>query len=136
MDYKKQSLSLWKLKTGLPKNRRETWASIRFRTRQTFGTLLYFTSADGYRNQSVEVRIKDSRVQVVANLGDYSFKQIILPNTNVSDGEWHMVEVERVLNEFEIILDDGEYGNYLLFRNPRTDAYNYLTLSEEFLGGK
>ncbi len=72
---------------------------------------------------------------IIVNLGDFTFKEIVLPNLNVTDGAWHTIEFDRVLNDFEMMLDDGEYGNYMYYRGALGDAYNYLTLNGSLLSG-
>ncbi|PAA83541.1 hypothetical protein BOX15_Mlig015809g3, partial [Macrostomum lignano] len=131
-ELKTNSYMLLKVKSALTAayTKQGVKLDVQFRTRSTDGTLLRVTSSDPYRPEHMELLLRRSQLVYVQNMGDYVYREVVLPNANVSDGAWHWVQVRRTLRDVELSLDNGEDYNYAYRLGNLTSNYNYIVFGD------
>ncbi|KAK7483025.1 hypothetical protein BaRGS_00025688, partial [Batillaria attramentaria] len=83
---------------------------IMFRTRDDEGVLFTMSSGDG--NQLMTLEINERRLRVLYAFGDGQHI-LELTQAEVSNGQWHVARVQRVMRQVTLTLDDGEGRNYV-----------------------
>ncbi|VEL17772.1 unnamed protein product [Protopolystoma xenopodis] len=81
-------------------------------------------------NQSLEVKLVQTRIQVTFNLGNFDYLIVRPGRTNLNDGAWHSVRILRSFTAVDVLIDDyGDGPGGYALRELTTDAvFNQLTI--------
>ncbi|KAM7536230.1 hypothetical protein Aperf_G00000082111 [Anoplocephala perfoliata] len=108
----------------------QTDVTFDFRTRSANGTLVYLGGPDPnfYANSSTDIRLKNTRLEVAVNLGNFDTLLVSPARSNLSDGAWHHVRVFRSLSSVFVEIDDAAGPGLTAFL-PLNSNSNYLKMS-------
>ncbi|KAK6174384.1 hypothetical protein SNE40_017672 [Patella caerulea] len=112
-DLRTNSYLMWQLRNAFFNNI-TPWKlqkQLMFRTRDRNGILMTVSTTDNSKHVTLEVY--EGNVRVKYEMGNSQKEQFLtIENTTVSDGRWHVVEIQRYGKMFILKLDEGEGRNY------------------------
>nr|CDS18766.1 neural cadherin [Echinococcus granulosus] len=90
-------------------NRVQTEVSFDFRTRSSDGTLVYLSGPEPnfYLNSSMDIRLSKTRLEVTINLGNFDILTVSPARSQLNDGAWHHVHLQRSLSSILVEVDEG-----------------------------
>uniref|UniRef100_A0A5K3FQJ2 Cadherin_C domain-containing protein n=2 Tax=Mesocestoides corti TaxID=53468 RepID=A0A5K3FQJ2_MESCO len=107
-----------------------TEVSFGFRTRSAAGTLVYLSGPEPnyYQNSSFDVRLSNTRLEVVLNLGDFNALTASPARSQLNDGAWHHVHIHRSLSSIFVEIDGAAGKGHSAFL-PINTASNFFKMS-------
>ena len=90
--------------------------------------MLAWIGTDPTADDYLGLGLHDGMLKIVWNLGWFSRTELVVPEVNLTDSEWHHVRVERLGQSMEVTVDAVSYTSTVHGTYHQLDASNVVMI--------